>query len=284
MKKRILVLILFLNTIIAANLMFGQQTAQKFDKEVNYLLSLPDGYNRDTITKWPVIIFLHGSGERGADLEKVKVHGPPKLINAGQKMPFVVVSPQVGPLDSWWYSDLIMLMIKDIKKKYRVDEDRVYLTGLSMGGYGSWDLAIKYPELFAAIAPICGAGDPSAVWTIRHMPVWIFHGGKDQTVPVKNSKTMYKALLPYGNVKLTIYPEAGHDSWTETYNNPELYTWFLSHKRFTFEEGPMPQKPEKFTGTYVSDYDTASVFFDSARVYLKEGKLFATFKSNRNRE
>jgi predicted esterase len=270
--------------IVGTNIMSGQQTAQKFVKEFNYLLSLPDGYNNDTITRWPVIIFLHGSGERGDDLEKVKVHGPPKLINAGQKMPFIVVSPQVARIDSWWYSDLLMLMIKDVKKKYRTDEDRVYLTGLSMGGYGTWDLAMKYPELFAAIAPMCGAGDPSLVWTIRHTPVWIFHGEKDATVPVKNSKTMYKALLPFGNTKITLYPEAGHDCWTETYNNPEFYKWLLTNKRFKFEEGQMPLKPEKFVGTYVSEYDTASVFYDSARVYLKEGKLFAKIKSNRNRD
>jgi len=116
------------------------------------------------------------------------------------------------------------------------------------------------------------------------MPVWIFHGEKDTSVPVKNSKTMYQALLQYGNVKLTIYPEAGHDSWTDTYNNPDLYTWFLSHKRFTFDEGTMPAKPERYTGTYTSEYDTASVFYDSAKVYLKEGKLFVSIKSSRNRE
>jgi hypothetical protein len=153
-----------------------------------------------------------------------------------------------------------------------------------MGGYGTWDIAMKYPELFAAIAPICGAGDPLQAWTIRNIPVWIFHGGKDPTVPVKNSMTMYSALLPYGNVKLTLYPEAGHDSWTETYNNPDLYKWFLSHRRFSFDEGPMPSRPERFVGTYISEYDTASVFYDSAKVYLKEGKLFTRIKSNRNRE
>jgi predicted esterase len=284
MKNKALISLAIFYVVISTNILSAQQTEQKFVKEVNYLLSLPDGYNTDTIEKWPVIVFLHGSGERGDDLEKVKVHGPPKLINAGQKMPFIVVSPQVARADQWWYSDLLMLMIKGIIKKYRVDESRIYLTGLSMGGYGTWDIALKYPELFAAIAPICGAGDPSEVWKIRHTPVWIFHGEKDPAVPVKNSKTMYAALLQYGNARLTIYPDAAHDCWTETYNNPELYKWFLSHKRFTFEEGAMPEKPEKFTGTYVSQYDTASVFYDSVRVYQKEGKLYAKIKSNRNRE
>ncbi len=114
----------------------------------------------------------------------------------------------------------------------RVDADRVYLTGLSMGGYGTWDWAIQSPDRFAAIAPICGGGNPDKVRAIRSMPVWVFHGAKDPTVPIAESEKMVKALKKAGsNVKFTVYPEAGHDSWTETYNNPELYKWFLSHKR-----------------------------------------------------
>ncbi|MCX6327008.1 MAG: prolyl oligopeptidase family serine peptidase [Bacteroidia bacterium] len=277
---KILVFVFALNLIVANNILFSQQTPQKFVKEVNYLLSLPDGYNNDTITKWPVILFLHGKGERGNDLEKVKTHGPPKLINAGEKMPFIVISPQV-PDNQWWNPDLIVLMLKDCVNKYRIDEDRVYLTGLSMGGMGTWAVAMKYPELFAALAPIAGAGNTSEAWGLRHTPVWIFHGEKDPLVAVNNARIMYQALIKYGNVKLTIYPDAGHDSWSRTYTNPDLYTWFLSHKRYKFEEGALLAKPEKFTGTYISGNDDSSVLSDSAYVYLKEGKLFIRITGNR---
>ena len=101
-----------------------------------------------------------------------------------------------------------------------------------MGGYGTWALALKYPHRFAAIAPICGAGNPVLARTIKHLPIWVFHGAKDKVVPIKHSQDMVDALKEVGgNVKFTIYPEAGHDSWTETYNNPELYEWFLKQSR-----------------------------------------------------
>jgi hypothetical protein len=108
----------------------------------------------------------------------------------------------------------------------------MYLTGLSMGGFGTWEYAVNYPDRFAAIAPICGGGNPERAWAIRNLPIWVFHGAKDQAVPIKQSEDMVNALKKVGNdVKFTVYPEAGHDSWTETYNNPALYEWFLKHKR-----------------------------------------------------
>ena len=105
---------------------------------------------------------------------------------------------------------------------------RIYLTGLSMGGYGTWSLAIAYPGRFAAIAPVCGGSEPFFAGRIKDIPAWIFHGAKDSVVPVSKSEEMVNALKKHGsNVKFTVYPEAKHDSWTATYNNPELYEWFL---------------------------------------------------------
>ena len=284
MSVKLLVFILLISLLIPGEEIFGQQTAHKFIKEVNYLLSLPDGYNKNTEVKWPAILFLHGAGEVGNDLEKVKTHGPPKLIKAGQKIPFIVISPQVAAGYYEWSPDLLMLMMKEIIKKYRIDPDRVYLSGLSMGGYGTWDLAMRYPDLFAAIAPICGAGNPVEAWKIRHTPIWIFHGENDISVPVKNAHIMYQHLSLYGNTKLTIYPSAGHDSWTATYNRPDLYSWFLSHKRFLFEEVPTLIKPEKIIGTYISGNDTVNNLIDYAKIYLNDGKLFFKSKSNWNKE
>ena len=198
-----------------------------FTKEIKYLLYKPKNYSEKTPN--PLLIFLHGAGERGDDLELVKIHGPPKLIEQGVDLPFVVASPQVA-LNEWWSPSTVVWLLKDIQSRLNIDPKRVYLTGLSMGGYGTWETAIRYPNLFAAIVPICGRGDPAMAERIKHIPTWIFHGAKDDVVPIKYSEAMYEALKPYGNVEFTVYPEAMHDSWTETYADMKLYEWLLSHK------------------------------------------------------
>ncbi len=197
---------------------------------MKYLLHLPEGY--DQKESWPLLLFLHGAGERGDNLELVKTHGPPKLIEAGQSFPFVVVSPQC-PAGRWWEPLELGALIDEIVEKYKVDEDRIYVTGLSMGGFGTWALAVYQPARLAAIAPICGGGEPLMLRLLPvKIPAWVFHGAKDTTVPVERSEQMVDALKKAGcTVKLTVYPEAGHDSWTKTYANPEFYQWLLEQKR-----------------------------------------------------
>jgi len=198
---------------------------------VNYLLYLPKGYRDDPQQRWPLILFLHGAGERGTDLNKVKTNGPPKLVAEGRELPFVIVSPQ-APERSHWDVDALDALLGEILRQYAIDEDRIYLTGVSMGGSGTWRLASAHPERFAAIAPICGWGNPGMARSLATIPTWIFHGAKDDQVPVQASEEMADALKEVGNEpRLTIYPEAGHDSWTPTYDNPELFAWFLSHSR-----------------------------------------------------
>lgn len=205
---------------------------------LDYLLYLPPEYKK-TDEEMPLMLFLHGMGERGDELEKVKKHGPPKLIEKGKDFPFIVVSPQC-PRWSWWPVEVETLdaLLDKLCEEYRVDEDRIYVTGLSMGGYGTWALAEHQPDRFAAIAPICGGHrKPEELKKIAHLPVWVFHGGKDRTVPVERSKRIVEVLKDAGgDPKLTIYPEAGHDSWTKTYNNPELYDWLLKHSKEDREE------------------------------------------------
>ncbi len=216
----------------------AQQTHEGFSEKktekvgLNYLLYLPPGYENNKSERWPLVVFLHGAGERGNDLNLVKVHGPPKLVEAGESFPFILVSPQC-PEDDWWPWQPVMELIEHIKKKQRVDPDRVYLTGLSMGGYGTWHFATRYPDKFAAVAPICGGGTPYLCKRMPHLPVWAFHGAKDQTVPLEESSRMIEALKKAGSTtaKLTVYPEATHDSWTEAYNTKELYDWLLSQRR-----------------------------------------------------
>ena len=123
-------------------------------------------------------------------------------------------------------------LIPAVAGQYPIDEDRIYLTGISMGGYGTWMTAIHYPDRFAAIAPICGGGEPGEASALLDVPVWTFHGAKDPVVPVSETEKMVQALKKAGgDVRFTLYPEGGHDVWTETYNNEELYTWLLSHTR-----------------------------------------------------
>lgn len=226
--------------------MIGNQTPQQFrykaveKQELNYLLYLPKAYDADRESGWPLMLFLHGAGERGNDLARVKIHGPPKLVETDPDFPFVLVSPQC-PEDQTWDTSALSRLLDDVTARLNIDTDRVYLTGLSMGGYGTWNLGIAEPQRFAAIAPICGGGElldillvPAAQRAaLQNLPVWAFHGGEDTVVPVDESQRMVAGLKRLGskNVKLTIYPDAGHNSWTQTYDNPEFFTWLLQHKR-----------------------------------------------------
>jgi predicted peptidase len=195
-----------------------------------YLLFLPADY--DPARQWPLLLFLHGAGERGDDLERVGIHGPPRLVEERpQDFPFIVVSPQVAD-DLIWSTRLLDALLEEVTETYAVDEDRIYVTGLSMGGYGTWHLAMEFPQRFAAIAPISGGGTVTGACTLRHLPIWVFHGAQDEIVPASRSEELVERLRRCGgNVRFTLYPDAGHDAWTRTYENPELYRWFLQQRR-----------------------------------------------------
>ncbi|EFH90178.1 prolyl oligopeptidase family serine peptidase [Ktedonobacter racemifer] len=200
---------------------------------LRYLLHLPDSYEMLAGTRWPLVLFLHGVGERGDNLDLLKKYGPPRQVEEGERFPFILISPQCPDNTSWSakQEDLIALL-DEVTQTYSVDTNRVYATGVSMGGYGTWELVAAYPEHFAAAIPICGGGDPTTVANMRDVPVWAFHGAKDTVIPLRASQTMIDALEQAGGkVKLTIYPEAGHDSWTPAYADPQLYSWLLEHSK-----------------------------------------------------
>jgi predicted peptidase len=205
---------------------------------LNYLLYRPPGY--DGIKRFPLIYFLHGKNERGTDPEILKRFGIPKLVETKPDLPFIAVSPQC-PADSDWSAqmDALIALLDDVMANEAVDPTRVYLTGLSMGGRGAWQLAVLQPHRFAALVPICGPRPDilrreESVRILVHLPIWIFHGALDSVVPVAESIKLADELKALGgNVRLTIYPDAKHDSWTRTYENPELYAWLLEHSKGT---------------------------------------------------
>jgi len=221
-------------------------SARKFSETIraDYLLFLPKGYAATGTNRWPLILFLHGSGERGTNVWKTTTHGPTKFIEKNPGFPFILVTP-LCPNGHKWSDEVVLGILDQVVAKYAVNTNRIYLTGLSTGGFGTWSLATTYPERFAAVAPICGGEgsigvvlsmmDKTKAPALKNLPVWAFHGAKDTVVPVEESERMVKLLKKVGvkEVKLTIYPEATHNSWTQTYDNPDLYKWFLAHEQKT---------------------------------------------------
>jgi hypothetical protein len=199
---------------------------------LQYYVRMPEGAITGSGQKLPLIIFLDGSGSRGQDVS-ARANGPiPDYIKTHKDFPFIYVAPQC-PAASWW-NDLIPELddvFAEVLAKYPVDTDRIYLTGLSMGGFGSWCWSCEHPERFAAVAPICGGGDPRDAARIKDTPIWNFHGAKDWTVPIQLSNDMVDALKKLdARVRFTVYPEADHNSWDQTYSRDDLYSWMLAQK------------------------------------------------------
>lgn len=200
---------------------------------------------------YPLVIFLHGAGERGNDNEKQSVHGVPQFASEAnrKKYPCFLIAPQCPEGKKWvevdWSADthespkepsdsakLTLELIAQFIKENPVDTKRIYITGLSMGGYGTWDLLARHPELFAAGVPVCGGADEKSASIFKKMPIWAFHGSKDTAVKPARSRNMIKAILDTGGQpKYTEYPEVGHDSWNKAYADPELFAWLFAQKK-----------------------------------------------------
>lgn len=224
---------------VAARLKVTVEGDAPREVEVPFLLYVPEDYEAGD-EAWPLVLFLHGAGERGdgsdEQLKKVAVHGPPKQAAAGRQFPFIVVSPQCSydepNIPRGWQADQLLALLDKLETELKIDTDRVYLTGLSMGGFGSWRLAAAAPTRFAAVAPICGGGNPNDVAALVDVPVWAFHGAKDPVVKLESSIMCIDAIREAGgHPRLTVYPEASHDSWTQTYDNPMFYEWLLGERR-----------------------------------------------------
>ena len=209
------------------------------DKYFNfgYVCNLPKDF--DPNKKYPLVVFLHGAGERGDDLEKVAVHGYMRYVREEDKdYPFIFVAPQC-PKGKYWacYTESLLAFIDYIYEIYPVDTDRVYLTGLSMGGTGTWMLAMADPNRFAAIAPICGSGIYWNGGCLSKLPIMVYHGDCDTAVPIMESINMLTAVNKHGgNAQIRVCYGVGHNAWDYAYKSDELVNWFLSHKRLTSEE------------------------------------------------
>lgn len=203
---------------------------------LNYLLFMPRETSAVVNGKYPLILFLHGIGESGSDLWKVKNEGLPKILDGNNSFPFIVVSPQCPSSTEWYYdrTDIkINRLLDSVIARYPVDTNRIYITGLSMGGIGTLDMAIRYPKRFAAAIPVAFRTETDwDICAIKDIPVWAFHGRLDPVIPLEKAQSAITALINCGgNPIFNIYPDLYHDCWTRTYANTTIYDWMLTKKK-----------------------------------------------------
>lgn len=207
--------------------------------EVLYRFAAPE--KTEVGKTYPLVLFLHGAGERGADNKAQLKHGVADILKGAAALgePVFLIAPQCPP-EQWWADRggknplpaAVLELVEEIAKTQPVDPKRIYLTGLSMGGFGTFDLLARSPKTWAAAIPICGGGAPSSAKKFRKVPIRIFHGDADTTVLPEQSKAMAEALKKAGSdVELTLYPGVGHNSWTQTYRDPEVIKWLFSQKK-----------------------------------------------------
>nr|WP_242533362.1 PHB depolymerase family esterase [Niveibacterium umoris] len=264
-----------------ANIRYGQ----------HYMVALPDGYEADPQRAWPLIVFLHGAGEWGEDLARVKTQGLGAYIEGGGKLPAIVVAPQT-PSGQFWHPLFVDAVMREVGARYRIDTDRTYLTGLSLGAMGTWSTALAFPDRFAALAPVAGSfpndmlaynlGRPEptaadwlpAIRPLSHLPVWLAHGEVDPVVPFAMARRVAGVLKQLGMTPKTEWmPNVGHDAWTRTYaETPAFYEWLFAQRRGTAPAAPAPGA--ELAGHYRADNrETADVTVHADRIdiALSEG-------------
>ena len=214
------------------DLISGAQTVA-IAETLEYYLYYPAEYEENPNTEFGLLLFLHGGGEARGQLGELKENGPPKLLAEGKQFPFLVLAPQNPHKKKWWNIHAVNQLLDTIVENNRVYSNRIYLTGLSRGGSAAWEMAVQFPEKFAALAVVCGmAPTPYAHWLDKAMPIWVFHGDKDEVIPVGESDAMVQQLRDSGHdVQYSRYEGVGHNSWAMAYTTEELYTWMAKQKR-----------------------------------------------------
>lgn len=257
--KNILAFAVFLSLVVSAKgqdkTLFSREVLIKGHDSLHYRMLLPENF--DAARKYPVLLFLHGAGERGNDNEAQLTHGAKLFLDkkVRQDFPAIVIFPQCPKNDYWSnvkFKDpktgsrfdfqaggeptrpmkLVMELMRDLKKRKFTDNDRIYVGGLSMGGMGTFEILRRKPKLFAAAIAICGGDNAANVRKYRKVPIWVFHGGKDDVVLPAESERVVSELKKLGSeVKYTLYPNANHNSWDPAFAEPELLPWLFSQKR-----------------------------------------------------
>ena len=238
MKKISIFLFLFLFSCIDPNFARVSQSHRNTGMVVidgntsyRYLLYLPKDYGRQSSRKWPLLLYLHGRSCRGYNLEKLKRYGPPYLVSEGWSFPFIIVSPQCPPDRIWNTDDWFPSLYRSLSDKYRIDQKRIYLTGMSMGGSGVWALAMKHPEYFAAAIPLCGGWRTKNIKAMKDVPVWAFHSENDKIISPTETEKMVNALRKAGGkVRYSKLKGQGH-SIHRIYEKREIYEWLLKHRK-----------------------------------------------------
>jgi len=203
----------------------------------NYLTYVPDNYDSLKNELVPVIIYLHGRSVSGTDIRRIRTYGLPYFLDKGKKLNYLVIAPQCPWGQNWASENWLDPIMEEVAAKYKIDPNRIFLTGMSLGGFGTWELANRYPNRFAAIAPICGGGRTDWAKNISHLPTWVFHGAQDRQVSVYRSDIMVEALKKKeAYVKYSRYPDKGHDL-SRVYNDDSLYEWFSMFSRRPLGEG-----------------------------------------------
>lgn len=223
-----------------------QETRVTIETDVAFtnFVYLPDDYDATADTNWPTILFLHGKDEIGLPFDILPDGGLHSFVERNS-LPFIILEPQCPAGSEWVFQlDALMSFLEKMGEQYRIDASRIYLTGLSMGAIGAWHLAIRFPSAFAAIVPISGGtypflGFPDAVARIKDVPIWTFHGTDDDVLPIALTKLLVDTLIKNGgNVTNTYYENTGHDAWTRTYSNGEIYRWLLKQTKNTVIRNP----------------------------------------------
>lgn len=245
--------LLFVGSGVTFSAEFYEARVYKNEKgeALNYRLMVPKDYSPSGTEKYPLVLFLHGAGERGDDNTKQLVHGTKEFATDTnrQKFPCFVIAPQCPDGKKWtevdWSADthkqpeeesislkLTRELMASLEKEFRIDTKRRYVTGLSMGGYGTWDMISRTPDLFAAAIPICGGADETQAERLTKLPIWVFHGDKDTVVKPERSRRMIEAIKKAGgDPKYTEYPDVDHDSWSRTYSDPNVIAWLFAQRK-----------------------------------------------------
>lgn len=269
--------------LLQAIQLFGQPdqqqvSASETDAVYGFYEYLPESYNEES-KNFPLVIYLHGRGERGnggSDLKEIKKNGPHKMIEEGAEFPAVILSPQSK---SWWNIDSLDLFVEWAFENYRIDTTRFYLTGISMGGGGTWLYAKEFPEKLAAIVPICGDAKATGAENLVDIPVWAFHNKGDHIVEVELTYSWINSIKEAGGDPLvTIYEQSGHDAWTETYNNESMWEWMFGQKPEVEPEPLQVSISEESFKVFPNPFSSQLSFrfpepLVSARLFSLDGKL-----------